>query len=73
MSEPAHPLYCLISKIWGDIHTKVYTSAKELEEQTTWLTSQPEKWQQHYVILAIYRLMKPMTYEQYLKGMYSDE
>ena len=52
-------MYCLVSKIWGDTHTKLFTSAEELEEQTNWLTSQ------HYEIIAIYRLMRPMTYEQY--------
>ena len=64
---PDEPLmYCLVSKIWGDIQTKLFTSAEDLEAQTTWLTTQVEKWQKHYEIIAIYRLMHPMTYEQYL-------
>ena len=59
-------MYCLVSKIWGDTHTNLYSSAEELEDQTAWLNSQPEKWQQHYEIIAIYRLMRPMSYEKYL-------
>lgn len=66
MPDPTSPMYCLVSKIWGDIHTTLFTSAKELEAQTTWLTTQDERYQSHYEIIAIYRLMRPMTYEQYL-------